>query len=306
MNTYHPDIVATYLYIITKYGYPPDASRSQDHLDEFSELGFRSIEMEGIRERHLGEMSSLGPVIRKHAERLDLQIPVFCVVLPGLSSPEPEERERNLELFALGCDLAVILGAGSVLDNAPLPPWIFPGEIPVTRHYGKEVLSQAKLPEGLKWEHYWEGLVETYREACDMAAGRKLSYQLHPYSGALIHSTDAYLLFAQAIKRDNLRFNLDTANQFFMKDDLFLSLIRLQGHVDYIHVSDNRGDRVEHLPPGKGAIEWDRFFETLDRTGFSGRFGIDVGGAESAVADLAEAYRYTAVWLREKWFKHKS
>jgi sugar phosphate isomerase/epimerase len=306
METTHPDIIACYLYVITRYGYPPDASHSTDHMDELSRMGFGSIEMEGIRKHHLEEIYAMGPVIRNHARELGMQIPVFCVVLPGLSAPDPDERERNLELFAMGCDLADTLGAEAVLDNAPLPPWVFPGEIPVTRHYGEKELANASLPPGLKWDLYWEGLVETYREACDIAAGRGLTYHLHPCFGALVHSTDAYLLFSEAVKRDNLRFNLDTANQFYMKDPLPLSLIRLQGQIDYIHISDNRGEQVEHLVPGAGQIGWDRFFETLDRTGFAGRFGIDVGGAESEVDDLEGAYRFTAAWLKEKWFKHKS
>ena len=105
MESYPPEIVACYLYVITKYGYPPDAARSADHLREYSNLGFRSVELEGIRKEHLEEMDALGRELRKEAEQLDLKIPVFCVVLPGLSAPDPEERERNLELFGRGCDL---------------------------------------------------------------------------------------------------------------------------------------------------------------------------------------------------------
>ncbi len=32
-----------------------------------------------------------------------------------------------------------------------------------------------------------------------------------------------------------------------MKDNLALSLHRLKDHIDYIHISDNRGQKVEHL-----------------------------------------------------------
>ncbi len=305
MENYPPEIVACYLYIITKYGYPPEAVRSPEHLKEMRGLGFQSVELEGIRKEHLEQMACLGRILRNRSEDLGLKVPVFCVVLPGLSAPDPDERERNLALFTRGCDLAVTLGARAVLDNAPLPPWEFPGGIPVARHYGERELASATLPGDLSWDRYWDGLVETYRDACDIAAGRNLTYQLHPCQGALVQTTDAYLNFAEAVKRDNLRFNLDTANQFYMKDHLPLSLLRLQGQVDYIHISDNRGEKVEHLVPGAGRIQWDPFFEALDRTGYSGLFGIDVGGAESDVPDLDRAYRSTAAWLTDKWFKFK-
>jgi len=305
MEGIHEDIVACYLYAITKHGYPPVAADALSHLEEFKELGYTSIEMEGIRDVHLEGVYSIRTQIREKADALGIKIPVFCTVLPGLCSPDDAEREQNLDLFEKGCEVAVSLGSKVVLDNAPIPPWKFPAGIPITRHYDEEVLSKATIPGDLDWDRYWDGLLDTFRNVCDIAADRGLTYHLHPCYGALVNSTDAYLLFADAVKRDNLRFNLDTANQFFMKDNLFLSLIRLKDHVDYIHFSDNRGMKVEHLSMGQGEINWERFFETLERIDYKGMFGIDVGGAESDVTDLDEAYRSSAAWLKEKWFKHR-
>jgi sugar phosphate isomerase/epimerase len=303
MKAYHKDIVACYLYTITRHGYPPVAGDALKHLDEFSELGFRSIELEGIREEHLDGMYGQRHELRSRADSLGLEVPVFCIVLPGLCAPESAEREQNLERFQRGCEVAGALGSVAVLDNAPIPPWHFPGDIPIARHYDEEVLAAASIPADLNWDSYWEGLTETFRTACDIAASHKLSYHVHPCYGALVNSTDAYLLFAEAVKRDNLKFNLDTANQYFMKDNLFLSLLRLKEHIDYIHISDNGGAKVEHLAMGRGTINWERFFETLDRIGYTGKFGIDVGGAESDVPDLDGAYRDAARFLTEQWFK---
>jgi sugar phosphate isomerase/epimerase len=305
MERIHEDIVACYLYAITRHGYPPVAANSLAHVAEFKELGFTSIELEGIRNEHLEGVHSRRIQIREKADALGIKIPVFCVVLPGLCSPDQAERELNLELFEKGCEVAVSLGSKVVLDNAPIPPWKFPAGIPITRHYDEEVLATASIPVDLDWEVYWDALLDTFRHVCDIAADRGLTYQLHPCYGALVNSTDAYLLFAEALKRDNLRFNLDTANQFFMKDNLFLSLIRLKDHIDYIHLSDNRGSKVEHLSMGGGEIHWGRFFETLDRIDYKGMFGIDVGGAESDVPDLDSAYRSSAAWLTDKWYKHR-
>jgi sugar phosphate isomerase/epimerase len=302
MERFQKDIVACYLYTITRHGYPPAVENTPGHLEEFSELGFNSIELEGIREEHLEGMHKQRHELRSRADALQMEIPVFCIVLPGLSSPDGKEREQNLEQFRKGCEVAQALGSVAVLDNAPLPPWQFPEGIPVTRHYDEEVLAAATIPEWLHWDTYWDGLVETFREVCDVAAEYQLTYHLHPCYGALVNSTDAFLLFAEAVKRDNLRFNLDTANQYFMKDNLFLSLLRLRDHIDYIHLSDNRGVKVEHLAVGNGSIQWGRFFETLGRIGYNGMFGIDVGGAESDVPDLDKAYRDAAKWLTDQWF----
>jgi sugar phosphate isomerase/epimerase len=200
----------------------------------------------------------------------------------------------------MGCETAAALGAGSVLDNAPLLPYRFPADIPVVRHYDEEVLRSAAVPAELDWPSYWDALVGTYREACEMAAAKGLTYQMHPALGVLAATTDAFLHFRDAVDRDNLRFNLDTANQFMMQDNLAFSLIRLKGLVDYIHISDNPGDRVAHVEPGQGTIAWEVFFETLGRIGYDGLLGVDVGGHESHVADLDGAYRRTAAWLGER------
>ena len=90
--------------------------------------------------------------------------------MPGLASPDRETREFNLGLFKRGCETAEVLGAEGVLDNAPLPPYVFPKDIPIVRHYEDEVLMKASFPPNLEWATYWQELVETFRTACDIAA----------------------------------------------------------------------------------------------------------------------------------------
>jgi sugar phosphate isomerase/epimerase len=302
---FNPSIVCTYLYIISRYGYPPPAADTTSYLQQMKSLGFQSVELEGIRREHLLEVYNRSEEIATAIKALNLRVPYFCVVLPGLAAANSREREANLELFRLGCEVATRLGARGVLDNAPLPPYIFPGDIPVVRHYEEEVLQAATFPRDLAWSVYWRALVDTYRTACDIAAECGLTYQLHPCVGVLAATTDGFLYFRDAVGRDNLRFNLDTANQFLLTDNLVLSLRRLADAIDYIHLSDNGGRKVEHLVPGQGMIRWQSFFEALDVIGFNGEIGIDVGGAESQVGDIDLAYEQSAVWLTEQWLKHR-
>ena len=293
-------IVCAYLYSITKYGYPPKASDSLKHIEEMAALGFSSIELEGIRKKHLLEVFDSRQVIADKLKELKLEVPYFCVVLPGLTSLDDTERDKQLQLFEKGCQIAQLIGSNGVLDNAPLPPFNFPDDIPIVRHYDEDVLSAAYLPKNISWDKIWAQMIDTYRTACDIAAKYNLIYLMHPAVGVLSSTTDGFLYFHDAIQRDNLKFNLDTANQFVMKDNLALSISRLIDHVDYIHISDNRGNKVEHLPIGDGNIRWDVFFETLENLNYKGHFGIDIGGDESNVKDLDEAYRNAANFLTEK------
>lgn len=296
----HPNITICYLYTISKYGYPPPAENTCSYLEEYKRLGFSSVELEGIRESHLSGIYEMKSLIRTKVDELGLSIPYFCAVLPGLSSADANERRHNLELFKKGCEIAAYLGSKGILDNAPLPPYRFPDDIPVVRHYQEDVILSAGFPDDLSWDRYWKQLVATYREACDIAADLGLTYQMHPAAGVLCATTDAFLYFHDAVDRSNLRFNFDTANQFALKDNLTLSLRRLADYIDYIHISDNTGQKVEHLPLGEGNIRWDDFFETLDLIGFDGHFGIDIGGEESHVQDLDKAYLDAAGFLEDK------
>lgn len=295
-------IVCAFLYAITKYGYPPPAADTLAHIDEMAELGFQSIELEGIREEHLMQVFSMKDFIAEKLKKENLKVPYFCGVLPGLSSLERKERNRQLDLFEKGCEIAAHFGSIGILDNAPLPPFQFPADIPVVRHYDSDVLNAAYWPTGVSWDSYWDQLIHTYRTACEIAKKYELKYVMHPAVGLLASNTDAFLRFFDAVKMDNLRFNFDTANQFILKENLPLALRRLKDHIDYIHISDNGGKKMEHLSIHDGQIRWDMFFETLEEIGFDGHIGIDIGGKESNVRDLDGAYLKTAEFITRSWY----
>ena len=294
---FSPNITCCYLYPITKYGYPPPAQDTLKHIEEMKNLGFQSIELEGIRETHLLQIYDQRFAIKEKLDRWQLQVPYFCAVLPGLGSADAEVREKQLDLFRTGCEIAQIFGAKGILDNGPLPPYIFPEDIPVVRHYETDVLKLATLPENLDWKTYWQNLVKTFQKACDIAAEYHLTYQIHPATGVLASTDDGFLLFASEVNRSNLRFNFDVANLFVMQSNLDLSLQRLLPYIDYIHISDNGGQHTEHLAIGEGKIPFEQVFKRLREYGFQGDFGIDIGGAESGVENLDEAYVNAARWL---------
>ncbi len=199
-------LVCCYLYPITKYGYPPPAKDTIKYIEEMRDLGFSTIELEGIREQHLSEVFDLRHQIKDKLDEFKMTVPYFCAVLPGLSSADKEERDKNITLFEKGCKTAAHLGSKGLLDNAPIPPYQFPSEIPVTRHYDGEVMMKARFPDNLAWNIYWEGLVKTFQQLCDIAADYGLTYQLHPSLGTLSATAEGFLHFYEAVGRKNLKF----------------------------------------------------------------------------------------------------
>lgn len=301
MKVINSKIVCCYLLPITKYGYPPHAEETIKYIEEMHSLGFSSIELEGIRETHLNTVYEMREEIKNKFEELNVSMPYFCSVLPGLSSLDEKERNRNLELFEKGCNIASYLGAKGILDNGPLPPFQFPSEIPVVRHYGEDSMRLAFLPDNFSWRKFWDQLVDTYKTICEIASNYKLEYQVHPAVGVLASSTDGFLLLADSVKKDNLKFNFDTANLFAIKENLPLAYLKVKDYVSYIHISDNRGQKVEHLKIGNGLIDWDKFFDAINKTKYEGYFGIDIGGEESGVKKLNLAYLSASNFIEEKW-----
>lgn len=304
MNLVSRQIVCAYLYPITLYGYPPDITSTNHYISEMAAMGFRSVELEGIGAENImylfDHQEEIGNALVKH----NCKLPILCLVLPELSSADASKRRRSLEIFEMGCKIAKRLGAKGVLDNGPLLPFEYPADAPILRHYTDELLSQLKLPTGFEWAVYHQDLIDTYRRACDIASAYGLLYHLHPCEGSLITTADSFINFANAVGRANLFFNMDTANQFFFRDELSLSVLRLAEKISYIHISDSRGTKVEHLAPGDGKIRWESFFAALSKIGYKGDFGIDVGGAESDIENLKEAYLESASWLQNKLEKY--
>lgn len=293
-------ITCAYLYPITQYGYPPDIRDTISHIVEMSALGFRSLELEGIGETNIRYLyQNHQPIVDKLGE-LDCKVPILCLVLPQLASVDNAKRAHSLELFEMGCEVAQQLGAHGVLDNGPLLPLQYPADAPIQRHYSEEHLLALDLPQDFSWNTYWDNLVNTYREACKIAERFGLAYHLHPCEGSLTTGTDSFLNLSNAVQCTNLLFNLDTANQFYFKDNLALSVQRTFSHLSYIHISDNRGHHVEHLVPGEGAIYWEGFFRALKGERYKGNFAIDVGGAETGIKDLRSAYIRSAEWLEQQ------
>lgn len=304
-NKFGSQIVCAYLYPITKYGYPPPPEHSLNYLQEMTDLGFQSVELEGIREEHLVAMYQNRKAIVNKIEELQITVPVYCTVLPHLSSQDEKIIEKQLELFRLGCETAKSLGASYILDNGPLPPYQFPNEIPVTRHYEHELLSQASIPADFNWQHFWDKLISTFQRVCDIAGEFDLTYLVHPAFGVLASTPEAFLHFYQAVDRDNLGYNFDTSNLIALKCNLSLAIKQLGSHIKYIHISDNRGSKNEHLPIGSGIINWSQFFKDLKAIDYRGPFGVDIGGDESDIGDLDQAFKATAVQIENYLKNHK-
>ncbi len=90
---------------------------------------------------------------------------------------------------------------------------------------------------------------------------------------------------------------LDTGHAF-LGGDLPAVVDKLSGHLWMVHVNDNRGDRDDHLPPGRGSIDWPALVSHLCRAPFAGGMILELAGGDDGEAILTSA-RAGRLYLRD-------
>lgn len=105
-------------------------------------------------------------------------------------------------------------------------------------------------------------------------------------------NTSDMLWIMGAIEEIDVGTCLDTGHAH-LTGDIYRVMYKLSGHLQMIHLNDNRGDGDDHLPPGQGRIDWNRLLSKLAETGFKGGMILELSGAgDRTPADiLADARR---------------
>jgi sugar phosphate isomerase/epimerase len=86
---------------------------------------------------------------------------------------------------------------------------------------------------------------------------------------------------------------LDTGHAH-LSGDLRTVVHKLSGHLWMVHASDNRGQFDDHLPPGEGNIQWDRFIDQLACMHFHGTLILEIASGP----DVLDRARRSGVFLR--------
>lgn len=94
-----------------------------------------------------------------------------------------------------------------------------------------------------------------------------------------------------AMQDMNFGICLDTGHAFIGRD-AYAAVHKLSGHLQMLHANDNTGQWDQHLPPGKGGLDWSRLINRLADLSFRGGIILELSsttGGGSAQALLREA-----------------
>ncbi|MGC9063502.1 MAG: sugar phosphate isomerase/epimerase family protein [bacterium] len=279
-------ISCCWLYAISKYGYPPSMENIFKALKEMADMGFEYVELEGVREENLKEVYQNREKIKDHCRALGVKIINFCPIIPDIVSIDEDKRKKAKDLYMLGIELAKYFNCETIQTDSYTPPLEFIGEAPYKESisYGKHY--RVKIDPNFSWDVLWDVLVDSFRFASETAKSAGLKFCLEPRVGEIISNTDALLRLMDHVKSDNFGAVLDTGHQNAQKEILPLSVEKLRNRIFYLHVSDNDGKVNEHLPLGKGNIDWEGIFLALKKHNYQGYVAIDIGN----VPDIEKAY----------------
>lgn len=279
-------ISCCWLYAISKYGYPPSMENIFKALKEMADMGFEHVELEGVREENLKEVYNNREKIKDYCRNLGVKIINFCPIIPDIVSLDEKERKKAKDLYMLGIELAQYFDCETIQTDSYTPPLEFIGEAPYKESisYGKQY--KVKIDPQFDWNRLWDVLVDSFRFASETAKSAGLKFCLEPRVGEIISNTDALLRLMDHVQSDNFGAVLDTGHQNAQKEILPLSVEKLGNKIFYLHVSDNDGKINEHLPLGKGNIDWEGIFLALKKHNYQGYVAIDIGN----VPDIEKAY----------------
>ncbi len=92
---------------------------------------------------------------------------------------------------------------------------------------------------------------------------------------------------------------LDTGHAF-IAGDISRIMYKLSGHLQFLHANDNTGRSDDHLPPGKGKIDWKQLLHELNEIDFEGALILELmGNAQKSPDEVMAEARQSRCFLRD-------
>jgi sugar phosphate isomerase/epimerase len=270
-------VSASYGYTIGSFGYPTTHDKVVQAIKELSSLGYDALELEGLGIEHMREVHSTRKELKAICDDCGVRVHNFCAVDPGLVSTDRELRKKTMEVAKIGAEVAAFFEADTLHLASYAPPLHFQ-KIPyeLGKKYTFDLNYHVSIPDDFDYKRVWEALVDSSQQIADIARPYNLGVIMEPRVGELICSSDSMLRLLDDVDRPNFHANFDVAHFQAQKEYVVLALEKLKGRYANIHIADNDGRTIEHLPLGEGIVDWTEFFRVLDKQGYQGYLGVDI------------------------------
>jgi sugar phosphate isomerase/epimerase len=155
-------------------------------------------------------------------------------------------------------------------------------------HPGPE--NPATIPSAdqlLRMQHVVDSLNQIARRCKELGIICVLENKL-PH--LLFGNTSDILWILDGIDSSEVGVCLDTGHAY-LGGDIHNLVHKVSGHLRIIHAHDNDGTGDNHLPPGDGKINWNKFLRDLIEVRFRGAFILEMAGHHDSAVTMANARR---------------
>jgi protein FrlC len=136
----------------------------------------------------------------------------------------------------------------------------------------------------------WRSLRNSLDEICRFAMPYNIQIAIEPadrYETDLIQTISEALRMINGLDHDNLGVVLDTGHAHVVGESAVDALAAAQDRLFHIHIDDNLGLRDQHLVPGRGSFDFTAFFKALEKSGYQGYLGVELGWDDTPDPDSA-------------------
>lgn len=291
----------TYLFTISRFGYPPSLEGDLEALKLISDMGFHYLEMEGLGAEHARRVFTNKQRFKEAFARYGIHVHNFCVVDPELVSMDDDKRKAAYERYKRTLDIGVEFGAETIHIASYAPPVNYIGARPyqLGEDYAIRDTFRLRVSEGFEWQRVWDVLVESCRFTAEHAARYGRTVLMEPRTGEIVCSVDSMIRLIRDVDMPNFKANFDVGHFSAQRENVVLALHKLKGMFANIHIADNDPKTSEHLCLGHGAVDFSEFFMTLKQMGYEGYLGLDLTDSPRLVENILESARYAVKLCKE-------
>ena len=254
-------------------------------IDMIGEIGFEGIELFVCAKEDLSSYWTDATVdkLKKQLERNHLQVSqlgLFQPTVEGLSSTDPDERNKNLDAFEKGCHIAARVGSPIVNIVAPWARELHGPTDYLPRYYEIENPKPGEkyhidIAAGFDWDRIWKGYIATTKACLERAKHHKLKFTIENHTQTLVQNSDAFLRLWDAIRDPALGYNCDIGWTQANREYPPIAIYKVKDHLMNLHARDIDGLMHRFVYVGEGVMDFKAVADTLKSIGFNGYIDLE-------------------------------
>jgi sugar phosphate isomerase/epimerase len=286
-------------YPATRFGLPFTLDDYLRSLGEMRAAGFAAVEMEVDVALNLEKYRDRANDVKAELARQGLSLCGVLAVVQQAFSMDRDAAARDIRRFRKLTGLVAELDCPLTVVWACLPEEI--RLAPAGEASDGSGPLWARVPAGFDWSSFWGNAVERLAQMARIAGESGQRLAIENRVGDFVNSSDGILRLVEEAGEENVGVLLDVANANVIREHLELVIPKLGERLMCVHLSDNHGTVADHLPAGRGNIDFCAVLRSLAAIGYDGYVNVDFGGvpADEIYEDVRKGRKYFEGCLSE-------